>query len=265
MRADPQPAPLLLAHSLPAFGSAGLAAMLPILGTDACALPTVLLNATANHAGVQRWPQPLVAQLEASWTLHMQRGAVPDLFIGYLADAGQALELADWLRLRKRTLGCVYADPICGDHGKAYVAPELITAWVALLSQVDVAFPNTTEYELLAQAAGVTTASALWLAAAAPRTVIVTSSVEAGLYGNRLLHAGTQRFIAAQHIRAQFSGTGDVFAACCLRARRDGLDWVQAVDLAARQTESLIRRSLASGEGQRLRITPEIHSEAVEH
>lgn len=264
MRADtPQP-PLLLAHSLPAFGSAGLAAMLPILGSEACAIPTVLLNATANCPGVRRWPQPLAEQLEASVNSHQARGLVPDLFIGYLNDAAQARELRDWLALRGKELGTVYADPICGDDGRAYVAPDLIAEWSVLLRMVDAAFPNATEFELLARAAGAESPEAFWFDATSPRVVVVTSSMRGEQYGNRLWQAGENHFVEAERIHARFSGTGDVFAACCLHALRRGLEWRAAVHLASRHTESLIRRSLASGDGRTLCVLPELPGETVE-
>lgn len=257
MLADTSPAPLLLAHSLPAFGGAGLPVMLAILGTRACALPTLVLNATANHPGVRRWSLPIVEQLDASLSLHRMRGARPDLFIGYLADARQAKQIATWLAANRSSLGLIYADPICGDNGRAYVAAELIAAWGDLLAYTDIAFPNLTEWTLLAHAAGAHDPASWWRRGRMPRCVIVTSSSDGTAYGNRMWESGRETFVAAQHIPADFHGTGDVFAACCLRALGEGLNLGAAVHRASRQTENIIRESIALG-STTLQISPNL-------
>lgn len=265
MRTETPPAPpLLIVHSLPAWGGAGLAVMLAVLGTQGAALPSVLLSATADFDDVRRWPQPVVEQLEAAWAFHHRRGRTPDIFIGYLADAAQAQAVAEWLCARRARIGVVHVDPICGDEGRAYVPQTLVDAWLSVLAQADVAFPNLTEWTLLARAAGRDAGDAGWVGVASPATVIVTSCRQGEAWGNRLLQSGVDRFVPATRVDVRLRGTGDLFAACCLRARQFGLDWFEAVHLAARQTECAVRSSRRVGRGDALCLQPGPACEAAE-
>ena len=114
---------IIVVHSLPAFGGAGLSVILPALGSRVCALPSIWLTATANFANSERWiEEKLIEKLEAQVSLLESQKQVPDIFIGYLADVKQARALKNWLTANHGRLSRVWIDPICGDNGRAYVA-----------------------------------------------------------------------------------------------------------------------------------------------
>lgn len=241
-------APVLVVHSLPAWGSVGLPQVMAVLGSACCAVPSVLLNAPGSHPQVRRWPMPLTDMLDASLAVQQLRGLRPDLFVGYLSDAAQAGELARWLAAHRARLGTVYVDPICGDHGRAYVEPALIGAWPAILEQADVAFPNLTEFALIAAAAvhAGEAAQAYWQRSGMPRVVVVTSSLQGTDHGVRLQVAGDSHWLSGQRYAHEFGGSGDLFAACCIQARRRGYAWPDAVRWAMRRVEAAVRAAAAT-------------------
>jgi pyridoxal/pyridoxine/pyridoxamine kinase len=243
-----QAAAVLVVHSLPAWGSVGLPQVMAVLGSACCAVPSVLLNAPGSHPLARRWPQPLIEMLDASLAVQQARGLRPDLFVGYLNDAAQADALAGWLAVHRAELGTVYVDPICGDHGRAYVEPALIGAWPAILEQADVAFPNLTEFALIAAAAGPAgeAAQAYWQRPGMPRVVVVTSSLQGKDHGVRLQVAGDSHWLSGHRHAHEFGGSGDLFAGCCIQARRHGYAWPDAVRWAMRRVEAAVLAAAAT-------------------
>jgi hypothetical protein len=71
------------------------------------------------------------------------------VFVGYLASDTQLTEVVGVLDRHPKRIARVIVDPVSGDQGRAYVAPELIAAWPQLLERADLAFPNATELSLI--------------------------------------------------------------------------------------------------------------------
>lgn len=247
--------PLMMAHSLPGDGCAGLTPMLSILGTQVIAMPTILLTATANHSGIRKWPMPIVEQLDASLRFQQALGHCPELFVGYLTGPAQAREISAWLAANRALLGRVYVDPVCGDNGNPYVDPELVGAWGAILRHADIAFPNATEWSLIARANTDIEPDVWWAGHSMPTTIVVTSSTKGRAFGNRVIESGREHFIERPYLKANYRGTGDVFAAYCLEALRSGDDPCSAVHQASVATESIIVEAIQRGRNS-LRIQP---------
>ncbi|MCH2157121.1 MAG: bifunctional hydroxymethylpyrimidine kinase/phosphomethylpyrimidine kinase [Opitutales bacterium] len=236
--------PIIIVHSLPAFGGAGLGVILPVLGTQAIPVPSIYLNATPDYPESQRWPNAqLIEQLQANLKFQNHAGRKPDLFIGYLASVQQAEGIVNWLSEQRENLGKIWVDPICGDHGRAYVSKDLISVWLKILNFADVALPNSTEIELLADAEGLNRIQ--WLSTQVLRATILETSAEpqGGSRGVCIHHKAATEMINLPWEPRSYRGTGDLFAACLIKEEAALRSWSTRVQSAAKTVSETIRYS----------------------
>lgn len=226
---------------MPAYGGAGLGAILPALGTRACPLPSIWLTATGDFPESQRWPEEnLISKLEAQVSFLESQSVGVDLFIGYLANVDQALALNDWLSKHRQRLGTVWIDPISGDNGKAYVSKELIQAWSVMLHHADILIPNTTEIALLAEAQGLSREAWIEQYVESGHVIETSASGQDDSHGICLHSAKDCKFIEVVWEPGRYRGTGDLFASHLIASVGSG--W--AVEAAIKRSAELVRKTI---------------------
>jgi pyridoxine kinase len=252
---------VLCINSLPANGNAGLKMVMPVLGTHAIPVPTLLLSGIGNMAGYQRFALPFAELLHATLALARDREQPVAVYVGYLADDAQAAVIAEAIRAFRTMIRFVLIDPVCGDNGRAYVPPAVIESWQTLLPLANLALPNLTEAALLAglQPPFDLTDPDLIISTFGQKyptlTTVITGIVAGETVTNRLIQAddsGPKTF-SHRYFPAYFSGTGDTFASLLIRLHCvENWPLPDAVRQAGAVLERLIEQAIATGSGDLL-------------
>lgn len=240
---------IVCVHSLTAHGVVGLKAFLPVLGEHCLPVPSVLLSGPGDMPECQRFNYDADGLLRATLqAARVQRRPV-GLFVGYLGSANQVAAVRATIDEFRDVITTVMIDPICGDHGRAYVAAELIAAWPALLACADWMFPNATELELLAAVLGDRTADDF--RRRYPRANLLVTGISADQHVETHFHArdGAKLVHRQPRIDARFNGAGDLFAARFIREHCCGNASAQkAIAAAAEFVAASMRSALTAGE-----------------
>jgi len=142
--------PLVLAvSSYAVHGTASLKTFITILGEKILPVPSLLLNGLTNMSLVRKFDLPFSDLLESTLALAAHRERDLLLYVGYLGAPAQAEILTEAVARYRPIIKTIIVDPICGDHGRTYVPPEVIAQWPTILALADLAFPNLTELKIL--------------------------------------------------------------------------------------------------------------------
>jgi pyridoxine kinase len=253
-----------------AVGNRGMAFALERLGYNVWAVPTVVLPHHPGHGPAERIVPEDAAFCRLLETLADDRLAeVGAIISGYLAAAAQAEPIAALVRRLKcvRPEALYVCDPVIGDAGGLYVAPEIAGAVRdRLMPLADVATPNAFECAWLSGGeVGDLAALADSARALGTRTVAVTSA-PALMRGNvaNLLVGGAQTFVAEHRLVASdVKGTGDVMAALLTARLLEGREPARALEMATASLVELVaasarlgRDELALAEAQQAIVQP---------
>lgn len=239
-----------------AVGNRSTVFALESFGFPVWSVPTVLLPFHPGHGRATRIePDPnqfanFLADLSnAKWT-----GEIGAVMTGYMANARQASEVADFISaLRRKVPNLLYlCDPVIGDHGGLYVAQETAAAIRDLLLPLaDIATPNRHELAWLAGTPPLETARDAIAAARrlGPARVVVTSTT-AFMRGNIAnLLVGADGAWMAEHrlVDGPANGGGDMFAALFLANLLQGMGGPDALARATAAIHEAIARAAARG------------------
>ena len=243
-----QPPKIICIHSFTVHGMVGLKPFINALGARCLPVPSLLLTGPGNMPGVRRVEPDFATLLEGTLAACAARAERVVLFCGYLAHAGQIdTVLAACERYQDLIIERVI-DPVSGDEGRAYVAPDLIAAWPRLLAVSDWALPNRTELALLS---GQTDATAWneWRASFPRLSLVVTSWEETETsVTTRMLHRDQEQSFKHERMPGRYSGSGDLFAAQWISARHlAGFDPVRAVQAATAEVQAAILQARDRG------------------
>jgi len=204
---------MVCVHSLAAHGNVGLKPFLSVWGGAVAPVPSLLLTGPGDMPGCRRFDTDVAGMLDGTLAAAVARGEHPAVFVGYLASATQVEAIGDVLDSYKGKIGGLIVDPVSGDHGRAYVAPDLIAAWPRLLQRAVVALPNVTEVELLTEASGGDAVDVLRTRFPQLR-LIVTGWIEGDHTVTRYYHPDGEVSVHGQRtVLAPWQGAGDLFAA----------------------------------------------------
>lgn len=207
---------ILCIHSFTAHGVVGLKPFLSVLGDAVIPVPSLLLTGPGNMPGCRRLDYDFESMLDGALQAAADDGERLVVFVGYLARAGQVETIRALLTRHRAAVSCIVVDPVSGDNGRPYVAPELLAAWPALLAEAAWALPNLTEVELLTNRKGDAAVDAFRERFPALRLVVTGwpagDGIETRLYDNGESARHRQRRVAGHH-----NGTGDLFAAVWMR------------------------------------------------
>lgn len=143
------PTKVMVVHSFAIHGNASLKVFIRRMGGLVLPVPSLTLTGLTNIPGAEKVEVDFSRLLWGSLELARKRGERLILFVGYLGAVDQAAEVTRAIDAFQDIIEAVVVDPVSGDHGKAYVAEEIIKAWPAILMKADWAVPNFTEIQLL--------------------------------------------------------------------------------------------------------------------
>ena len=247
---------ILIINDMCGYGKVALAAMLPILsnlGHSVYNLPTALVSNTLDYGKftILDTTDYMVKAISVWKELGFQFDCITT---GFLASAAQVGIIRDFIAGQKKEGLLVMTDPIMGDDGKLYngVTEETVDSMRRLIGVADVIVPNLTEAEFLTGLYRSNPALSReearrvvdGLLAFGPRTVVVTSGVEAET-GRHVVwgydHASQAYFtLPYRFIQVHFPGTGDMFSAVLVGKLLVGTPMRAAVQQAMDILERLI-------------------------
>ena len=140
---------VLAISSFAVHGTASLKTFITVLGGKILPVPSLVLNGLTNMAIIKKLEIPFKELLQSSFDLAVYRQMDLILYIGYLGNAEQADIILEMINTYRSHIKTIITDPVCGDHGRAYVPAEVIAKWPALIRVSDMVFPNVTELKIL--------------------------------------------------------------------------------------------------------------------
>lgn len=247
-----RPACLLSVQSAVMWGFVGNEAASLIharLGHHALRLDTVRLAAHPGHGCRFRHNTPAAALrgLLQDFAQLPMAGQLDAVQSGYFGAAGQPAELADFLEQAKPPLYLL--DPVLGDNGQLYVAPQIAAAIRGkLLPHADIVTPNAFELGWLTGLAVTNLAEAEQAAAklleAGPGAVLATGiSLPDGQVGDLLLSRESRALFSGPASPQGVSGAGDCLAALLLGLMLAGQPLAEAAQKASQITREMIARA----------------------
>ena len=174
---------------------------------------------------------------------------------GYFGTAAQVKASADFISalLVRNPDMIVLVDPVFGDKGREYVAPDVITAIIErLLPLADIITPNQFELSYLANTpiGNVTHAkSALPTIITKPNQIAIATGIngDANIHDTNIhdicLENDQMHDISAPLLESGVSGAGDAFASLILSQIVSGKTTPQALKIASHITHHMVRQS----------------------
>lgn len=242
-------------QSFVSYGYVGNSAAMPPLlsqGLEVIPVHTVIFS---SHPGYRGWAGTVVdeAQLGAildALELRLAQTGCDGVLLGYLSN--EALASRCW-RFVERLAAMfpalkVFCDPVLGDQGQLYVAPEMLAFYRQRLGLAQVLLPNQDELswlmgepiETVAQAErAVQTLSARYDARVICTGVNVEESPEL-LYVVGSAPGEPVRQWAQARVAGEYAGCGDVFSAMVAGAMLNGKPAEAAIEAAVEALGSLV-------------------------
>ena len=249
---------ILTIQDISCVGKCSLTVALPIIsamGVEASILPTAVLS---THTMFQNFVvQDLTEQIKPfSNHWKSENLSFDALYTGYLGSFEQIDLMKELFDQFKTDSNFTFVDPAMADNGKLYPAfDEAFAKYMGTLcAKADIIVPNITEACFMtgteyktnydeAYAKGLL----LKLSALGTKLCILTGvSFEEGSTGVMGYDSETKEFYYYKHekLPESFHGTGDIFSSTCLGGLVRGLDWKEAVQVAADYTAQCIRLTL---------------------
>ena len=223
---------------------------LSAFGYEACLLPTALLS---THTG--GFGRPAVVHFEDAlpeiWRHWQENGISFDaILVGYLGSAGAIAAAADILDRLLAPGGIAIVDPAMGDNGRLYSGfdGDYVRAMKGLCRKADIVLPNVTEAALLSgmeyrERLSEDYVTGLLDALNQPCVVLTGVGFSEGETGVLLRDGRLQEHYAHPRIGGNFSGTGDIFAACFTGALMRDKTKLEAVRIAGDFTRKCIENT----------------------
>ena len=240
---------VLAIGSFAVHGTASLKTFITILGEKILPVPSLLLNGLTNMALVRKFEPPFRDLLQSSFELAANRDLELILYIGYLGKSEQADIILDMIDAFRRNIKTIITDPVCGDHRRIYVSPEVIDRWPALIRMSDIVFPNITELRLLA-GFDLTDDQPFSIYATQfkklyPSVKLVLTSATKGEQTGIVFFDKAPFEYWHKRLPISFGGSGDAFVALfILNHFYSGNSFNEALKLAADQTYRIIENSI---------------------
>lgn len=246
---------IVTVQDISCVGKCSLTVALPIIsamGVETAILPTAVLS---THTMFQNFTyKDLTDQIEPI-TEHwkQEKFEFDAVYTGYLGSFEQIDLMKEMFEKFKTDSNLLFVDPAMADNGKLYPAfDEKFAAHMATLcAKADVIVPNITEacymtgieYRETYDEAYVKTLLKA-LAQLGTKICILTGvSFEEGQTGVMGYDSRKDEYYYYQHKKhpVSYHGTGDIFSSTCVGAMVNGMDWKEAVAVAADYTSECIR------------------------
>lgn len=249
---------IVTVQDISCVGKCSLTVALPIIsamGVEAAILPTAVLS---THTMFQNFTvKDLTDQIEPiadHWK--KENFAFDAVYTGYLGSFEQIDLMKKFFEDFKTESNLLFVDPAMADNGKLYPAFDEAFAkhMATLCAKADIIVPNITEASFMT---GMEYKSEydesyakevlLRLSDLGAKISILTGvSFAEGKTGVMGYDKEKNEFSYYEHdkLPKSFHGTGDIFSSTCVGAMMNGMDWKEAVKVAADYTAECIRLTL---------------------
>lgn len=241
---------ILAISSFAVHGTASLKTFISILGEKVLPVPSLLLNGLTNMALIKKLDLRFKELLQSSFELAANRELDLVLYIGYLGNAEQVDTILEMIDTYRSNIKTIITDPVCGDHGRAYVPEAVIAQWPRIINQSDMVFPNLTEIKILTgNKPDADDNAAVYIEQFKrlfPQTQLVVTSIKTGENAIGFEYYGKETFsYSHQVLPKNFGGSGDAFLALfILNHFYKKLSVNDALKQAADQTYQVIKNSI---------------------
>lgn len=244
---------VLAISSFAVHGTASLKTFTTILGERILPVPSLMLNGLTNMALVKKFDVPLAELLQSSFELAVNRELELILYIGYLGKAEQVDVIINMINTYRPIIKTIIVDPVCGDHGRAYVPADVIARWPDLINLADLIFPNLTEIKILTghEPDGIK-ADTFYIETFRkqhPNMQLVITSVKTNDDKTGIQYYKADECYNYTHpvLPKNYGGTGDAFLGIfILNHFYNAMSFGEALRSAADQTYELIKKSINS-------------------
>ena len=239
-------------------GKCSLTVALPIISAmcvEAAILPTAVLS---THTMFQNFTvKDLTDQIEPiSEHWKKENFKFDAVYTGYLGSFEQIDLMKQFFEDFKNESNILFVDPAMADNGKLYPAFDEAFAkhMATLCGKADIIVPNLTEacfmtgmeYKTEYDEAYVKEVLLSLSELGAKVSILTGVSFAEGKTGVMGYDKATGEFAYYEHdkLPQSFHGTGDIFSSTCVGAMMNGMDWTEAVKVAADYTAECIRLTL---------------------
>ena len=249
---------IVTVQDISCVGKCSLTVALPIIsamGVEAAILPTAVLSTHTmfkNFTCADLTDQ--IRPITAHWKSEKIEFAA--IYTGYLGSFEQIDLMKEMFRDFKTEETLLFVDPAMADNGKLYPAFDEAFAkhMATLCAQADIVVPNITEacfmtgteYKSEYDEGYVKTLLKKLSALGAGLCILTGVSFEEGKTGVMGYDSRSGEFWYYSHekLPVSYHGTGDIFSSTCIGAMSRGMDWKEAVQIAADYTAECIRVTL---------------------
>lgn len=249
---------IITIQDISCVGKCSLTVALPIIsamGVETSILPTAVLS---THTMFQNFTvKDLTDQIEPIAEHWKKENFKFDaVYTGYLGSFEQIDLMKKFFEDFKTEANILFVDPAMADNGKLYPAFDKAFAkhMATLCAKADIIVPNITEACFMTGTEYKTTYDESYvkellvkLSDLGAKICILTGvGFAEGKTGVMGYDSATGEFSYYEHdkLPVSFHGTGDIFSSTCVGAMMNGLDWKEAVKVAADYTAECIRITL---------------------
>lgn len=239
-------------------GKCSLTVALPIIsamGIETAIIPTAVLS---THTMFQNFTCKDLTDQVTPITEHWKKEKINfgAIYTGYLGSFEQIDLMKQMFEDFKTEDNLIFVDPAMADNGKLYPAfnEEFARHMGTLCAKADIIVPNITEASFMTGMEYKETYDEAYvkemlgkLAELGAKICILTGvSFEEGKTGVMGYDSVNDEYYYYAHDKQpkSFHGTGDIFSSTCIGAMSNGLDWKEAVKVAADYTSECIRITL---------------------
>ncbi len=239
-------------------GKCSLTVALPIIsamGIEAAILPTAVLSTHTMFSGFTcKDLTDQVAPIAAHWK--KENFTFDAVYTGYLGSFEQIDLMKKFFEDFKTDSNILFVDPAMADNGKLYPAfDEAFASHMATLcGKADIAVPNITEGAFMTGMEYRTEYDEAYVKEMLHKlcdlgckvSILTGVGFTEGKTGVMGYDSATDEFYYYSHDRlpVSYHGTGDIFSSTCVGAIAGGMDWRNAIKVAADYTAECIRITL---------------------
>ena len=249
---------IITIQDISCVGKCSLTVALPIIsamGVEASILPTAVLS---THTMFKNFTcKDLTDQIKPIAAHWQQEGFVFDaVYTGYLGSFEQIDLMKEFFQQFKTDSNILFVDPAMADNGKLYPAFDEAFAkhMSTLCAKADIIVPNITEAAFMTGMEYRTEYDEAYIKEMLQRlcqlgtkiSILTGVGFEDGKTGVMGYDSLKDEYYYYCHDRlpVSYHGTGDIFSSTCVGAMMNGMDWKDAIQVAADYTAECIRITL---------------------
>lgn len=246
---------IVTVQDISCVGKCSLTVALPIIsamGVETAIIPTAVLSTHTMFSGFTcKDLTDQVKPITAHWK--KENFGFDAIYTGYLGSFEQIDLMKEMFEEFKTDSNLLFVDPAMADNGKLYPAFDEAFArhMGTLCAKADIIVPNITEAAFMTGIEYKENYDESYvkemlkaLAALGTKIAILTGvSFEEGMTGVMGYDSEKDEFHYYSHKKhpVSYHGTGDIFSSTCIGAMMNGMDWKEAVAVAADYTSECIR------------------------